>query len=51
MFPRVERKFSKGGNFIFLPWKFIFPRLETFWKPSQQSHFCYLCGRHSALSR
>ena len=38
-FPTVERKVSSLGKLLFLPWKFHFPRLESFWKHVKKIRF------------
>ena len=46
-FPTLENKVSNAGKKDFLPWKFIFPRLESFWKTYM---FCQKCGSCRELS-
>ena len=38
-FPTVESKVSSLGKLLFLPWKFHFPRLESFWKHVKKIRF------------
>ena len=46
--PPLEPKSSSAGNFTFLPWKFSFPREESFWKSCE---VCPLPEKSTQLGR